>query len=60
MAVQLGRRAIGIELNEQYFENACYYAESAEHERRVPTLFDLVERESAESAEASGESCQIG
>lgn len=44
MAVELGRRAIGIELNEQYFENACYYTEGAEQQLRVPTLFDLLER----------------
>lgn len=41
-SLKLGRRALGVELNAQYFENACYYAESVQVKTWSPTLFDLL------------------
>jgi len=41
MAVKLGRRAIGTELNSTYFEAAVKYLQDAEMERQTATLFDL-------------------
>lgn len=43
MALKLGRRAIGTELNPVYFDASLRYFNEAETERLAPTLFDLDE-----------------
>jgi len=40
-AIEQGRKAIGIELCESYWYDACAYAEAAERKLAVPSLFDL-------------------
>ena len=47
MAIKLGRRGYGIELNTDYFRDGVGYLQSVEAERDVPTLFDLVDKEGA-------------
>lgn len=41
-AIQLGRKAIGIELNEQYWREGSKYCRDAESLESVPTLFDII------------------
>jgi len=43
MAVRLGRRSIGTELNPVYFDAFARYCHEAEAERQAPTLFDMEE-----------------
>ena len=40
-ALKMGRRAVLIELNAEYWRCAVGYCEQAEAEQNVPTLFDL-------------------
>jgi DNA modification methylase len=40
-ALKMRRRAVGTELNEDYWRFAVGYAEAVEAEMDVPTLFDL-------------------
>lgn len=40
-AIRMGRRAIGTELNVDYWRDSVGYMEMAEREVDVPTLFDL-------------------
>lgn len=42
MAVKMGRRGYGIELNPDYFRDGVGYLQAAEEEREMPTLFDLI------------------
>lgn len=51
-ALRMGRRAIGVELNPDYFRDGVTYAEAAAAGGAGPTLFDLVEA-SAEVVEAA-------
>lgn len=44
-AIKLGRRAYGIELSDQYFEDGLRYCEEADFVAQQPTLFDLMEFE---------------
>jgi hypothetical protein len=44
-AVKMGRRFIGIELKESYFNQAKINLQQAEAERNVPTLFDFAAAE---------------
>lgn len=46
-AIKLGRRGHGVELNPEYFRDGVSYVRTAEAEASMPTLFDLVEKESA-------------
>ena len=48
MAVKMGRRGAGIELNSDYFRDGVGYLQEAEAVRDVPTLFDLVEEAAGE------------
>jgi DNA modification methylase len=41
-AVALGRKAIGIELNHQYFLDSAAYCKAAESKMQMPSLFDLI------------------
>lgn len=41
-AINLGRKAYGIELSHDYWACSVGYCEQAERERKMPTLFDLV------------------
>lgn len=45
MAVKMGRRGYGIELNEGYFRDGVGYLQSAEMEIDSPTLFDFLQAE---------------
>ncbi|WP_214103190.1 DNA methyltransferase [Acrocarpospora catenulata] len=49
-AIRMGRRGLGVELNPQYFRDGVAYVEAAEREASLPTLFDLVDLETRESA----------
>lgn len=42
MAVKLGRRGYGIELNHESYHDGCCYLKSIEEEVCAPTLFDLI------------------
>lgn len=44
-ALRMGRKAIGVELNPDYFADGVMYAQEAAAGRRGPTLFDLLEAE---------------
>lgn len=46
-AVELGRRGLGVELNEGYWRDACHYLRMAEEKMAVPSLFDVVEESPA-------------
>ena len=43
MAVRMGRRGAGVELNPDYFRDGVGYCERADAEQNAPTLFDLME-----------------
>lgn len=43
VAIKLGRRSIGTELNATYFDALVRYCQEAETERQAPTLFDMGE-----------------
>jgi hypothetical protein len=49
-AVKLGRRGIGIELNNNYFLDGVAYCKAAEQEASAPTLFDLLSEEEEAAA----------
>lgn len=49
-AIKMGRRGLGVELNRQYFRDGVAYVEAADREASLPTLFDLVDLETRESA----------
>jgi DNA modification methylase len=52
-AVRLGRKAIGIELKESYFQLAVRNLRNIETQKNAPTLFDFLDAaEAAETAEA--------
>lgn len=42
MAIKMGRRGIGIELNSDYFRDGLGYLKAAEFEQEMPTLFDVI------------------
>ena len=44
VALELGRRGYGIELNPVSFKDGLYYCEQAEKKALTPTLFDWLER----------------
>lgn len=43
MAIKLGRKGYGCELNPDYFRDGLGYLQTAEDEQLAPTLFDLLE-----------------
>lgn len=45
VAVDMGRRGMGTELNVDYFRDGVGYMQAAEAQRCAPTLFDLLEEE---------------
>lgn len=45
LAVKMGRRGMGIELNPTYFDAMTRYCREAEAERQAPTLFAMTEME---------------
>ena len=47
IAVKLGRKGLGVELNPRYFLDAVGYLKAIEQEVSSPTLFDLIESEKA-------------
>lgn len=42
-ALELGRKAISVELNSDYFNDGVYYVKAMMHKLTVPTLFDFAE-----------------
>jgi hypothetical protein len=60
LAIQLGRRGLGVELNARYFADGARYCQEAELQRDVPTLFDLLalECETGRDASPVGDSCE--
>lgn len=46
-AIKLGRKGIGVELNNGYWLDGCKYVEAAAREVRTPSLFDFLEQEDA-------------
>jgi hypothetical protein len=51
MAVKLGRKGYGIELNPNYFADGCLYVEAAAREVAMPMLFDIVEAKTESEVE---------
>lgn len=47
MAVKLGRQGWGVELNPNYFTDACGYVGAAAQERATPSLLDIIEAEAS-------------
>lgn len=45
IALEMGRKSYGIELNPEYFEDGVGYCRRMEYQQSVPTLWDLVEVE---------------
>ncbi len=45
MAVKMGRKGYGIELNRDYWVDGCGYLRALEEKLQTPTLFDIVEAE---------------
>lgn len=45
-AIEMGRNAISIELNSEYFADGLYYIKAMLHKLHVPTLFDMASIES--------------
>ncbi len=45
MAIKLKRKAVGIELNSDYYHDAVYYCAEAEKEKDIPDLFGLLRAE---------------
>lgn len=41
-AIEMGRKAISVELNSDYFKDGCFYVNSINHKINVPTLFDFI------------------
>jgi DNA modification methylase len=54
MALKMGRKAIGTELNQEYWKDSVGYCEMAEAEVEAPTLFDLM-KPTAETAASTSE-----
>lgn len=42
-ALELGRKAISIELNTEYFNDSLFYIKALQYKMNVPTLFDFAE-----------------
>lgn len=53
VALRLGRHGVGIELSPDYFADGVAHVEAAAREIAVPTLFDLLEAEAAETEAAA-------
>lgn len=49
-AIKMGRHGWGMELNRDYWRTAVGYCEAAENEAAVPTMLDLMEKESEVAA----------
>ena len=47
LAVKLGRRGFGVELNSDYFRDGVGYLQQAEEEATAPSLFDLLDEGAA-------------
>jgi DNA modification methylase len=43
VAIKMGRRGYGIELNPDYFQDGVKYLQAIEREKVAPTLFDMEE-----------------
>lgn len=50
MAVKLGRKGYGIELNLDSFRDGVGYLKQAEEQKTAPTLFDFVQKEESEQS----------
>lgn len=45
LALKNNRKAIGIELNSDYYKDGLFYVRSMVEKMNMPTLFDLLETE---------------
>jgi hypothetical protein len=45
MAVKMGRKGIGVELNHSYWKDGLHYLRSMETQVKSPTLFDMEQLE---------------
>lgn len=52
IAIEMGRKGFGVELNPQYFADGLAYCKAMEYKQSVPTLWDLVETEKEEEEAA--------
>ncbi len=41
-ALELGRKAVSVELNSEYYKDGLYYINAQQHKMNVPTLFDVL------------------
>lgn len=46
-SLEMGRKAISIELNPEYYDDGLFYLKSLEYKISMPTLFDIIEMENA-------------
>ncbi|HMN15088.1 MAG TPA: DNA methyltransferase [Bellilinea sp.] len=53
LAVKMGRRAYGIELNTEYYEAGLKYCREAEQEKLTPSLFDYLKAVQAQPAQGA-------
>jgi hypothetical protein len=49
-AIEMGRKAISVELNTEYFQDGCFYVNAKNYSLNVPTLFDMVVEPKQEKA----------
>lgn len=42
-ALEMGRKAVSVELNPEYYDDGLYYLKSVEYKLNVPTLFDILD-----------------
>lgn len=42
-AIKMGRDAVAIELNADYFQDGVYYVRATLDKRKIPTLFDFIQ-----------------
>jgi DNA modification methylase len=57
VAVQLGRKGLGTELNPRYFADSVGYCSAAEAKLNCPTLFDLLNVENRSEGECEADMC---
>lgn len=50
VALEMGRKAISVELNSEYFKDGVFYVNTMQHKLTIPTLFDLLQEETKATA----------
>jgi len=41
-AIEMGRKAISVELNTEYYQDGCFYVNAKNYALNVPTLFNMI------------------